>query len=83
MNQTSGAFNYTGLVTNMEMKAGSFYGINRRKISWYQINADFHLVGYPVAWDWIADNIKRAQDYLVQNTTLGIPAITQTEGRCS
>ncbi|KAJ5378689.1 hypothetical protein N7509_011808 [Penicillium cosmopolitanum] len=62
MNQTSGAFNYTGLVTNMEMKAGSFY------------------VGYPVAWDWIADNIKRAQDYLVQNTTLGIPAITQTEG---
>ncbi|OQE14881.1 hypothetical protein PENSTE_c032G06809 [Penicillium steckii] len=62
MNQTSGAFNYTGLVTNMEMKAGSFY------------------VGYPVAWDWIADNIKRAQDYLVHNTTLGIPALVQTEG---
>lgn len=62
MNQTSGAFNETGLVTNMEMKAGSFY------------------VGYPVAWDWIADNIKRAQDYLVHNTTLGIPALVQTEG---
>ncbi|OOQ91210.1 putative beta-glucosidase [Penicillium brasilianum] len=62
LNQTSGAFNYTGLVTNMEMKAGSFY------------------VGYPVAWDWIADNIKRAQDYLLQNTTLGIPALVQTEG---
>jgi hypothetical protein len=27
MNQTSGTFNYTGLVENMEMKAGSFYGI--------------------------------------------------------
>jgi beta-glucosidase len=27
MNQTSGAFNYTGLVANMEMKAGSFYGM--------------------------------------------------------
>lgn len=27
MNQTSGAFNYTGLVENMEMKAGSFYGM--------------------------------------------------------
>ncbi|KAJ5794652.1 Glycoside hydrolase superfamily [Penicillium paradoxum] len=62
MNQTSGEFNYTGLVTNMELKAGMFY------------------VGYPVAWDWISDNIKRAQDYLVHNTTLGIPAIVQTEG---
>lgn len=39
------------------------------------------IVGYPVAWDWIADNIKRAQDYLLHNTTLGIPAIVQTEGR--
>lgn len=27
MNQTSGAFNYSGLVANMEMKAGSFYGM--------------------------------------------------------
>jgi hypothetical protein len=27
MNQTSGEFNYTGLVTNMELKAGSFYGM--------------------------------------------------------
>lgn len=27
MNQTSGEFNYTGLVANMEMKAGSFYGM--------------------------------------------------------
>lgn len=46
-----------------------------------KIKVNLHLVGYPVAWDWIADNIKRAQDYLLQNTTLGIPAITQTEGR--
>ncbi|KAK9856913.1 hypothetical protein MYU51_021347 [Penicillium brevicompactum] len=62
MNSTTGEFNYTGLVANMEMKAGMFY------------------VGYPVAWDWISDNIKRGQDYLLQNTTLGIPAIVQTEG---
>ncbi|OQE21531.1 hypothetical protein PENFLA_c014G06500 [Penicillium flavigenum] len=62
MNQTSGEFNYTGLVTNMELKAGSFY------------------VGYPVSWDWISDNIKKAQDYLIHNTTLGIPALVQTEG---
>lgn len=33
-----------------------------------------------MAWDWIADNIKRGQDYLLHNTTLGIPAIVQTEG---
>ncbi|KAJ5191759.1 uncharacterized protein N7498_010744 [Penicillium cinerascens] len=62
MNQTSGEFNYTGLVANMEMKAGSFY------------------VGYPIPWDWLSDNIKRGQDYLLQNTTLGIPALVQTEG---
>lgn len=38
------------------------------------------IVGYPVPWDWISTNVKRAQDYLLQNTTLGIPAIVQTEG---
>lgn len=37
-------------------------------------------VGHPVPWDYIADNVKRAQDYLQQNTTLGIPALVQTEG---
>ncbi|KAI2832687.1 CAZyme family GH3 [Aspergillus niger] len=62
MDSTTGAFNYTGLVENMEMKAGAFY------------------VGYAVPWDWLATNIKRAQDYLLQNTTLGIPALVQTEG---
>ncbi|KAL2010358.1 hypothetical protein VTN00DRAFT_6165 [Thermoascus crustaceus] len=62
MNTTSGAFNYSGLVENMETKAGMFY------------------VGYPVPWDWIATNVKRAQDYLLENTTLGIPALVQTEG---
>ncbi|KAJ5836471.1 Glycoside hydrolase superfamily [Penicillium robsamsonii] len=62
MNTTSGEFNYTGLVTNMELKAGMFYA------------------GQDVSWDWLSENIKRAQDYLVQNTTLGIPAIVQSEG---
>jgi hypothetical protein len=28
MNSTTGEFNYTGLVANMEMKAGMFYGMN-------------------------------------------------------
>ena len=31
-------------------------------------------VGYAVPQQWIADGIRKAQDYLVHNTTLGIPA---------
>ena len=62
INTTNNAFNYSGLVANMEMKAGMFY------------------VGYPVPQQWIAEGVKRAQDYLMQNTTLGIPALVQSEG---
>lgn len=29
---------------------------------------------------WLIENIKRGQDYLLHNTTLGIPALVQTEG---
>jgi beta-glucosidase len=46
-----------------------------------EYRAGTFYVGFPPAeWDWVSQGIKRAQDYLVQNTTLGIPAITQTEG---
>ena len=62
INTTTNAFNSSGLVANMEMKAGSFY------------------VGYPVPQQWVAEGVKMAQDYLMQNTTLGIPAMVQTEG---
>ncbi|KAL4788112.1 glycoside hydrolase superfamily [Aspergillus varians] len=41
--------------------------------------AGMFYVGYPVPWDWISTNVKRAQDYLLENTTLGIPAFVQTE----
>ena len=61
-NLTTNAFNYTGLVANMETKASQFY------------------VGHPVPQQWISDAVRRAQDYLMQNTTLGIPALVQTEG---
>lgn len=37
-------------------------------------------VGYPVDQQWIADGVKIAQDYLIHNTTLGIPALVQSEG---
>ncbi|KAJ5099854.1 hypothetical protein N7532_006855 [Penicillium argentinense] len=62
------------------VKAVSFTAWAKKQLWGCETDADSHLVGYPVAWDWIADNIKRAQDYLLQNTTLGIPAIVQTEG---
>ncbi|KAL5342870.1 glycoside hydrolase superfamily [Aspergillus crustosus] len=61
MDAETGAFNYSGLVENMRVKAGMFY------------------VGQPIPWDWLATNIKRGQDYLLENTTLGIPAFVQTE----
>lgn len=64
LNITSGAFNYSGLVENMEQKAGMFYVGDQP----------------PIPWDWLTTNIKRAQDYLMNNTRLGIPAIVQTEG---
>lgn len=31
MNDTTGDFNYTGLVENMELKAGMFYGMDIEK----------------------------------------------------
>ncbi|KAJ5833616.1 hypothetical protein N7474_001927 [Penicillium riverlandense] len=42
--------------------------------------AGMFYVGYPVSWQLLAENIKRGQDYLLHNTTLGIPALVQTEG---
>ncbi|KAH7036694.1 glycoside hydrolase family 3 protein [Macrophomina phaseolina] len=36
--------------------------------------------GYPIPQRWIADAGKIAQDYLLHNTTLGIPALLQNEG---
>ncbi|KAF8453734.1 glycoside hydrolase family 3 protein [Kalaharituber pfeilii] len=37
-------------------------------------------VGQPVDWECLAVNIERAQKWLLENTTLGIPALIQTEG---
>lgn len=31
-------------------------------------------------WEWLLNGIKVAQDYLLQNTTLWIPALVQSEG---
>ncbi|KAF8423254.1 putative beta-glucosidase [Tirmania nivea] len=37
-------------------------------------------VGQPVDWETLAWNIERGQKWLLENTTLGIPALIQTEG---
>lgn len=45
-----------------------------------ETKAGVFYVGYPISWDWLATNIKRGQDYLMNNTRLGIPALVQSEG---
>ncbi|PGH21364.1 hypothetical protein AJ80_03281 [Polytolypa hystricis UAMH7299] len=42
--------------------------------------ASSFYVGHAVPQQWIADGVRKAQEYLVENTTLGIPAFVQTEG---
>lgn len=37
-------------------------------------------VGHTMPWEWLSNRIKVAQDYLIRNTTLGIPALVQSEG---
>lgn len=46
----------------------------------FEQKAGQFYVGYPITWDMLATNIKRGQDYAVNSTRLGIPAIVQTEG---
>lgn len=50
-------------------------------LAWNMANrAGQFYVGFPVQQSWIAEGVRKAQDYLVKNTTLGIPAFVQTEG---
>jgi beta-glucosidase len=54
---------------------------NSSGLAWNMANrAGQFYVGYPVPQSWISEGVKKAQDYLVHNTTLGIPAFVQTEG---
>lgn len=38
--------------------------------------------GYLMPWDKLAYAIDIGQRYLMENTTLGIPALIQSEGKC-
>lgn len=68
-----------GDVTNwLNITDGSF---NTSGLQWsmtYRSNSFY--VGYYTNWTTLWSGIKTGQDYLVQNTTLGIPAWVQSEG---
>jgi beta-glucosidase len=54
---------------------------NNSGLEWnFNVRAGQFYVGYAMPPEWISAGIKRAQDYLMHNTTLGIPALVQTEG---
>jgi beta-glucosidase len=54
---------------------------NKSGLEWnMKYRASQFYVGYPTNWTTISHGIKIAQDYLVHNTTLGIPALVQSEG---
>ena len=46
----------------------------------FEQKAGQFYVGYPISWESLATNIKRGQDYAINETRLGIPALVQTEG---
>lgn len=46
----------------------------------FEQKAGQFYVGYPISWEMLSQNIKRGQDYAVNETRLGIPALVQTEG---
>jgi beta-glucosidase len=55
--------------------------LNSSGLEWnFNVRAGQFYVGYAMPPEWISAGIKRAQDYIMQNTTLGIPALVQTEG---
>lgn len=57
---------------------GSF---NQTGLEWnMKYRASQFYVGYPTNWTTISHGVKIGQDYLVNNTTLGIPALVQSEG---
>lgn len=63
INVTDGSLNTTGLEWSMKYRGGSFY---------------VYAEG-PDAWRYVSHGVKLGQDYLVHNTTLGIPAWVQGE----
>jgi beta-glucosidase len=64
--------NWINTTTNAVNVTGLKWNFEKRGGQFY--------VGYPIEQSWIANGIRMAQDYIMHNTTLGIPALVQTEG---
>jgi beta-glucosidase len=64
--------NWINTTTNAFNASGLQWNMAQRAGQFY--------VGYPVPQQWIADGVRIGQDYLMHNTTLGIPALVQSEG---
>jgi beta-glucosidase len=64
--------NWINTTTNTFNHSGLVWNFDQRGGQFY--------VGYPIVQSWISEGIKKAQDYIAANTTLGIPALAQTEG---
>ena len=64
--------NWINTTSNAFNASGLQFNMEKRAGQFY--------VGYPVPQQWIADGVRIGQDYLIHNTTLGIPALVQSEG---
>lgn len=64
--------NWINMTDNTFNATGLQWNMENRGGSFY--------VGFPVDQQWINNGVKIAQDYLMKNTTLGIPALVQSEG---
>lgn len=54
---------------------------NASGLAWNMaVRAGQFYVGYPVPQQWISEGVRVAQEYIINNTTLGIPALVQSEG---
>ncbi|KAI1374497.1 glycoside hydrolase family 3 protein [Hypoxylon crocopeplum] len=55
--------------------------LNQTGLQWsMQSRAGSFYVGIAIPWEMLSDSIRAGQEYLMQNTTLGIPAWVQSEG---
>ncbi|KAI1656315.1 glycoside hydrolase family 3 protein [Daldinia decipiens] len=55
--------------------------VNQTGLEWsMKVRAGSFYVGIAIPWKMLSGGIRTGQDYLVQNTTLGIPAWVQSEG---
>lgn len=68
-----------GDITNYINTTSGAFNATGLRVNFEQ-KAGMLWTGYPISWDLLADSVKRGQDYAVNSTRLGIPALVQGEG---